>query len=504
MTGVMSVAGVSAARDERVRRLAIVLVLGALGLGVVAAELALNGRTFSLLALAAIIVPAILWKWPAAGVFVLMLAAALVEQYPIPPAIATFPFVTDEIGYFTSLSDGVGIAGVLISPLELAIVTMAAVWLVKAAADRRLALPRSPLAIGIAILGATVLLAEVLGKLHGGDLRESLREMRPWVYIVTLYFLSSQLLGGRRTLRGLLWALVIGTGIKGIQGTIQFVNLLGSAPRLDYPKLDYVVSHEEAVFFGIFILLTAALWIYGQRGRLRTVATLLLPAVVIANLANNRRTSWLILIGGFLALFVAAWVRLPERRQLLRRLVIGFAVASAIYFPVFWNSTSLLAQPARAVRSAVAPYERDLLSNQYRVYEDANLMLDIRHSTPFGLGFGVPIDYSGVPLFFDLTRSNPSLRYEPHNGVLYIWLRLGTLGALVFWFVIGAAIIAACRLIRAIDAQLALYGAVTLCALIAYVVEGNYDLGLSSFRIAVLVGCLLGGLEAVRPLAART
>jgi O-antigen ligase len=232
------------------------------------------------------------------------------------------------------------------------------------------------------------------------------------------------------------------------------------------------------------------------------VATLLLPFVVIANLANNRRTSWLILIGGFAVLFVAAWVRLPERRQLLARLAIGMAVTAALYFPLFWNSTSLLAQPARAVRSAVAPYERDLQSNQYRVYEDANLMLDIRRSAPLGLGFGVPIDYSGVP-FYDLTKSNPSLRFEPHNGVLYIWLRLGSLGALVFWFVVGAGIIAACRLARSPDAQLALYGAVTLCTLIAYVVEGNYDLGLSAFRIAVFVGCILGGLEAVRPLAAR-
>ena len=492
MSSVMSVARVSAARDDRIRRLSIVLVLVALAIGAVAAQLALGGRTFSLLALEAIILPAVLWRWPSAGVTMLVLAAALTEQYPIPPAIATFPFVTDEIGYFTSLSDGVGIAGVLISPLELAIVIMAGVWLVKAAADRRLSLPTSPLGIGIAILGAAVLLAEVLGRMHGGDLRESLREMRPWVYIVALYLLSSQLLGGRRALRALLWALVIGTGIKGIQGTLQFINLLGVEPRPDY-----ILSHEEAVFFGVFILLTAALWIYGQRGRLRTVATLLLPAVVIANLANNRRASWLILIGGFAVLFVAAWVRLPERRPLLKKLTIGIAVTAALYFPVFWNSTSLLAQPARAVRSAVSPYERDLLSNQYRVYEDANLMLDIRRSAPFGLGFGVPIDYSGIP-FHDLTRANPSLRYEPHNGVLYIWLRLGSLGALVFWFVIGAGIIAACRAARSPDTQLALYGALTLCALIAYVVEGYYDLGLSAFRIAVFMGCILGGLEAAR------
>ena len=34
------------------------------------------------------------------------------------------------------------------------------------------------------------------------------------------------------------------------------------------------------------------------------------------------------------------------------------------------------------------------------------------------------------------------------------------------------------------------------CALLAYVIEGYYDFGLWWFRVAVLIGCLLGALEA--------
>ena len=47
----------------------------------------------------------------------------------------------------------------------------------------------------------------------------------------------------------------------------------------------------------------------------------------------------------------------------------GLAVAlvvSAVYFPAYWNKTGGLAQPARALRSMVAPDPRDALSDLYR------------------------------------------------------------------------------------------------------------------------------------------
>jgi hypothetical protein len=483
------------ARPPRVTRMAWLLLIGSPAIGVVAALLSLGGHTLALVGLAAIIVPILLWRWPAAGVIMVVLAANLVEQFSIPIANLPGTVITDEVGFFTSLSDGAGLAGVLVSPLELTIVIMVGVWLTWAAATRNLSLPRSHLAAGFAGLFAIVLFAEVLGRLQGGDLRESLREIRPWLYLSALYLLGSQLLMRRSALRGVLWAIVIGAALKGMQGVLIFLSYL------DRTKPNSYLSHDQAVFFDLYILLTAALWIFGHKGRLRTVATALLPIVLVANLANNRRAAWLILLAGVPALLLVGWLRLPQRRPLIKAVVIGLAVTSVVYFPLFWNSSSLLAQPARAVRSAVNPYERDLLSNEYRHYEDANLMLDIKHSTPLGQGFGVPIDYTGIP-FYDLTRVSTSLRYEPHDGILYVWLRLGTAGAVAFWFVIGAAFIAAGRLVRIPDQELALFGMLVIFGLLAYVIEGKYDLGLSSFRVAPLMGCLLGGLEAARRLSA--
>ena len=68
-------------------------------------------------------------------------------------------------------------------------------------------------------------------------------------------------------------------------------------------------------------------------------------------------------------------------------------------------------------------------------------------------------------MFVDLTSTDPFLKYIPHDGVLYVWMRLGAVGALAFWSMIGLACIRACRLLRSHDPGLAAYGAFVVCAL---------------------------------------
>jgi len=175
--------------------------------------------------------------------------------------------------------------------------------------------------------------------------------------------------------------------------------------------------------------------------------------------------------------------------------VVALALGSAVYFPLAWQSTAVWAEPARAVRSTIAPNEQDRQSNDYRRYENANLLADIKRSTPLGQGFGIPIDYSAFP-GHDQADQNSVLQFVPHDGILYIWMVLGIPGALAFWWLIGSAVALACRVVRSADRRLALFGTFVTCALLAYVIEGYYDFGLWWFRVAVLIGCLLGALEA--------
>lgn len=488
----MTVSGLTA--RQRSRRASIVLIASgaALLIGVLAAILALSGHVLAIVMLAGLAFPVIVWRRPELGIALFVLMATLIEQFPIeqlPMSGLPALIITDQVPLFVSFSGSYGLSGFMVSPLEIALFTTLLIWIMKGILQRKLHLPRSYLAIAIGIFVAVLVFAEVQGLTHGGSFRESVDELRPWFYLVALYLVASQLLDRPGALRPILWAFVIGTGIKGLEGTVRFVLVRGA-----FPRPDAILAHEEALFFALFVLLVAALWLFKDRSRLRSVATALLPGVLIADLGNNRRAAWLILVAGFLALAVVTWVRLPDRRRVVGRWAGALAIVGSLYLAVFWNSNGSLAQPARAIRSTVAPSSRDRLSDLYRNQENANLQFNIKLAGPLGAGFGIPINYA-LPIT-DLTKTTPSLAYVPHDGILYIWMRLGIAGIVVFWCLIGAAIIAACRLLRERDAGLALFGAFALCALLAYVLEGYYDLGLSWFRVAVSMGCILGAIEA--------
>ena len=70
------------------------------------------------------------------------------------------------------------------------------------------------------------------------------------------------MLKDRGWLRVVLWLLVICTGFKSIQATYMFF----SFARAMNPRPESLLSHEESVFFGIFMVLTVGLWVYGHRG----------------------------------------------------------------------------------------------------------------------------------------------------------------------------------------------------------------------------------------------
>jgi hypothetical protein len=489
MAAAISVNRLSDRRRLRLIGFGALTMVAAVAGGIGARTMSIEGHTFVVIGLGLIFLPLALWTVPEAGVVLLVLGAAVIEQLPIPPP----PFGdigTDEAFYFTSLTDGAGITGILATPLELTMAMILMVWLVRAIATHTLQIRKSQLAAVVGILLCLVVLAAARGLAQGADVRTDLRELRPWVYLGAGYLIGSQLLNGRRAVWAVLWAFVLGVAVKGLQGTVIFLSELNV-----HPRPDYIISHEEAVFLTLYILLTAGLWIFTNSGALRRVATTLLPVVVLADLANTRRTAWLIFAAGLIALLVIAWIRLPQRRGLITRAVVALLAGSLLYFPLAWSSTAVWAEPARAFRSEIAPDQRDLESNTYRQFENANLMADIKRTTPLGQGFGIPIDYSALP-FRNLADAIPALRFVPHNGILYVWMEMGIAGAIAFWWLIGAALVVACRVARAPDPRLALFGAFTICALLAYLIEGYYDFGLWWFRVAVLMGCLLGTLEA--------
>lgn len=476
------------------------LVAGAIAVGLIAGALATAGHVGDVVGLAAVLIPVVIWKRPQLGPLVLMMSALLIEQTQelIQPtgagdlsSTASVPTVTIPVTNKVPLFSGIG--SLHIEPADLLLLTVLIVYLVRCSSWGPRWWPSSRVAGAIAIVMGFVVYGLVLGLLDHGSLRESLQEIRPFFYLAATYVLTSVLIRSRKAFHMMLWGFVIAEAVKALQGLYVYLETRSWSPRPDS-----VLSHEEAYFFSIYILLVLALWMFGQRGRLRTTATSLLPLIFFVDLVNNRRTAWLVLGGGLLTLVAIGYFQLPDRRRQITRGMIVALLLSAVYFPLFWNNQGTLGQPATALKSEFSPDPRDASSDLYRDQENANLQYNIKHDGILGAGFGVPIDYA-LPID-DLRQTDPLLDYIPHNGVLYVMMRLGLLGTVAFWSMMAAAIIAGCRLAKAMEREIAMVGALSACAIVGYALDGATDQGFYLYRIAFVTGCLLGLAEAGRHL----
>lgn len=456
---------------------------GAILMAALGAQLASTKTAGSALALVAVVVsPIVLWRRPALAPVAFLIPALTVEQSGtgVSSGIAN---LTNRLPVFQ------GIGGAHLNVADGLIVLLGGIWLIRyssvGASPRRV----SPIGPAMLALVCAVVVALGVGFSHGGDTRIAMLEIRPYVYLAGAFLLVSTLVDSRRAIRIALWTIVLGSGLKAFQGLLIFL-----AVRNQDPRPEAVLGHEEALFFGLFLLLTAALWLFEVRGPLRRTATILLPIVIAADLGNSRRTAWLVLGAGALVLIVVGYARVPSRRRFLRRVVLVLVAVLSIYLPAYWNKTGGLAQPARAIHSFVQPDVRDASSDLYRQQENANLAFNIREGGVLGRGFGVHIDY--VLPITDISDIDPFIGYIPHNGVYYVMMRLGVLGAIAFWSLLGVGLITGCRLLRVRDRELAALGAVVICALVAYALQGYNDQGFFFFRIAIVIGTLLGLAEA--------
>ena len=476
----------------------LALLAGATVFGLLAGVLAANGKAIDVVGLTLVLLPVALWKRPQFGPIVLLCVAVLFEQVvsTTTPQAGWVPGIGDVlppppllITSHVHIFEGIGSIHLEGADLLLFMVAVVYLWRTKPA-ER--AWPHSHVSRSMAWLLGAVLLGIFIGVSHHGQMRVALMESRPYVYLAAAYVLTATLIRTRSAMRGVLWAFVIATGLKAAQGVYEFFRVMSW-----HPRPEAVMGHEDAYTFGVYIFLLVALWLFRTpMGKLRKVATWILPLVIAANLFNNRRAAWLLLGGGMLVLLVIGWRCLPDRRLRLKKILVGVLIFSAGYIPAYWNKTGTLAQPARALHSMISPDVRDAASNLYRTQEDANLKYNIRQGGVLGKGFGVPIDYA-LPIV-DISKSDPEIKFIPHNGVLYIPMRMGLLGTIAFWTLLGTGIIAGCRLARSREREMAVVGGVLAASLVAYALEGATDQGFYFYRIAFITGVFLGLAEAAR------
>ena len=276
----------------------------------------LAGALFALLAIALIVA---LWKRPELSPIVVLVAALTIEQFPFTtgqpgatPGMAPTPSnYTDRLPLFHGLGGGLHV-----SPADLLLLALLTIWVLKRETAATTSVPRSATTYAVAAVVLAAFVGLAVGQAHGGELRTALTEVRPYMYLAIAYLVATVFTTRLSVLHTAMWAIVLGSGFKAAQALHSFLGV-----RNQIPRPDFIVGHEEALFFSLFILLTACLWIFRVPGPLRTTATALLPLVLMADLVNSRRAAWLILGGELIALSIVTMVALPARRRFMAKVL---------------------------------------------------------------------------------------------------------------------------------------------------------------------------------------
>jgi O-antigen ligase len=432
-------------------------------------------------AYAVVVLPAVValtWWRPAYG-FALLLGLVLVtEEFEIltipqgrfaggnPPLLRLLPLYRNLGPLFANA-------------LELWLVFVTATWAVQAAARRRWRLAPVPCGAAWAAAVVVIVAAFAAGIERGGDIKVALWEIRALAYLLGLLWLVPQLVERRRDLLVIAWALVLGLGAKAAEGLYRYFAVV----HMRLGPNETFMAHEEPVMFVPLVFLFLLLTYHRARSALWRMLLLVAPAMFLVLALTQRRTTYVTL--PLCSVFFSFLIP----RAALRKYACHAAAAVGavgIYVLLFAGSSSPLARP---IERGLTLFDSFNSSNLYRILENENLHYTITQH-PWGIAFGHRYE-----MFYRLPRIDFSLaEYIPHNEILWVWVKTGTLGFIVIMFFFARMVAESVWTYRHLRDPLlrALAGIVGL-AVINQLIVSYFDLQLTYSRSMIYLGTL-GGL----------
>jgi len=484
--------GPSTAYYEASERRRIAWMSGlAIGASVLLGQLVIRiGGIAVLIPTAGLLLAAVIWR-PRFGLYMLFMLVLLFEQASPDPLMLPGKYLN------YGLQSSLGVSGFIASPLELLLILVFAVWLVQSLIRHKFAYRGGDLGWPISLFFVAVVVGIVRGVVGDGSAYIAFWEARSLLYLGICYLLAANLIRSRRDVAMLIAIFLIGNGLYAIEGAYRDL-LLVRTGVLDVPQ-EYVYSHEVVIFLGIVLLQALIQVIVKTSLWLRVMGLALAPIAFYTLLASHRRAGYIALAIAF-AIMALPWV--VRHRKAMLFVFIPMVIATAVYLPLFWNNTGVLGQPARAVRSLSSPDERDASSNDYRDLEKINVQATIESDPLLGVGFGRPFIFA-VPLpdlsFWEFWH------YEPHHNILWVWLKTGAPGFIVFWIMMmGALAIAGSRVLTLKDTTLITFAYLALASIVVTLVFCYVDLGLTNGRVTIFLGTVLGVLAVLRQIDADT
>jgi hypothetical protein len=388
------------------------------------------------------------------------------------------------------LGSTIGLNGAIVSPLELLLVLTFTVWASQCLMRRQFNFRGGSLGWSMAAFTGALVFGLIRGIVGGGDVNIALWESRFLFYMIMCYMIAANTIKSRSQVKLLLWIMLIMTTLWSIEGAYRRIALIDTGLLGVTPEFAY--SHEDVIFLGTHLLLVIAQWVFKAPVWQRIFGLASVPIVGFTMLATERRAGYIALIVAFLAFTL---VFMMVHRKAFFLFSVPMMIGIAIYLPIFWNNTGLIGQPARAIRSLSQPDARDASSNLYRDLELIDVRFTIKENPIFGVGFGRPFAF-----IVDLPDLSwwPFWHYEPHHNILWMWMKVGTLGFIIFWTMLGTAVARSTHVVRKLQSSEArVWALMSLTAVMTTVVFCYVDLGLVSGRVTVFLGVALGVLSVL-------
>lgn len=401
------------------------------GIGLLVGLFARRRFTQPYLGLSLALIAVLLVGWiviPRATLYVTLALAAVSDLV----TVSWFPFLKN----LSSRESISFVADALtISPVDLTLLTGAVISVARRYSRTRRAVAPSPLNLPMLCFAVFVVYGFARGLSLGADSRIAVLVGRPLLYIPLTYLIAVNELTEPRHRRIGVTAIIVGVFVQSLL-SIEFLNRLDPAVREDLESLN---EHGSALGQNVVIVALVTMLLFGVKHR-RTrwgLVVALAPVGYVFFVAQRRAGVASLVVAGLATAIVLFW---KHRRRFWIVVPVATIVLTG-YVGAFWNSSSSLGFPAQAVKTVVAPgsatYE-DQSSDLYRMIEAYDLNFTIRTNPLLGLGFGQPF-YRPIPLpdisFFELNA------YQPHNSVLWIWIKFGFGGFVAMLYLVARAIV---------------------------------------------------------------
>lgn len=431
---------------------------------------------------------------PDISLYMLLFLTLLLDQLQL----TGFQPVTYYAEFFRNIKEisylpEIGAAG--FNPAELHISLLVFAWFIHFSLNPKITFASIPVWPAYLLFFGWFIFSIVYGLYKGGDFLVALWEVRAMFYMSILYLLVPQLIRTKKQIQIMMWVILAAVTIKAFQGLYRYASLGFSTSGFEA-----LTNSEDTVFMVMLFVLLLAFLVFKVNHKQKIWLLIFLLPLALGFYAGQRRASFAALIVTFLV-FVSL---LPSQMQwsFLKR---AFPVLAALllYGFLFWNSTSPYAGPVQLVKSGIVTpdrYEnmRDYHSNLYRDIENYNLSTTVKNNTILGVGFGNKYD---MPV--ELVQIQFPLRdYIPHNQILWIYVKMGLVGFILFWyFFLSFSYKGVTIFVKLRDPYLKAIAAFVILAVINQIIVAFFDVMMTFYSNMIFLGCVMGLLPALEKLA---